>query len=223
VWLVVGLGNPGKKYERTRHNVGFMTVDAMANNHRVDAFKGKFSGLFARAEIAGEHIALLKPETFMNLSGDSVQPAAAFLKVPVEGIVVVHDELDVPFGTVRVKKGGGHAGHNGLRSLIERLGTPEFLRVRLGIGRPPPDFKGDVADYVLGGFHGAEAEGLPALIAQGEKAVLGILKHGAQEAMNRFNIAPKKPKPPRPAPDPKAPALPISPAQATAPKKDEIP
>jgi peptidyl-tRNA hydrolase, PTH1 family len=238
MWLVVGLGNPGKKYERTRHNVGFMTLDAMAANHRVDAFKGKFSGLFARAEIAGEEIALLKPETFMNLSGDSVQPAAAFLKIPVEGIIVVHDELDVPFGAVRIKKGGGHAGHNGLRSLIERLGTPEFVRVRLGVGRPPPDFKGDVADYVLSGFQGVEAEGLPALIAQGEKAVLGILKLGAQEAMNRFNVAPKKPKPPRPDPAPArdaahgAPGL--APADAPAPvvdaestiqrrQKDEIP
>lgn len=221
MWLVVGLGNPGKKYERTRHNVGFMLLDAMVQSHGVPAFKGKFSGLFTRGELAGEEAALLKPETYMNLSGDSVQPAAAFLKVPPTSILVVHDELDLPFGTVRIKKGGGHAGHNGLRSLIERLGTPDFIRLRLGIGRPPPDFKGDVADYVLGGFHGPEAEGLPAMLAQGEKAVQAVLKLGVQEAMNRLNVAPKPPKAPKPAKPSAAPAeaLPeVAPIEKTSEK-----
>jgi peptidyl-tRNA hydrolase, PTH1 family len=200
MWLVVGLGNPGKKYERTRHNVGFMALDAISAKHAFPPARDKFSGQFARAYALTEDVALLKPQTFMNASGDSVQPAAAFLKVQLSEIVVIHDELDLPFGTVRIKKGGGHGGHNGLRSLIERLGAPDFVRVRMGIGRPPVDFKGDVADYVLGSFVGEEGEALPSLIAAAEKAVATIVKLGVQDAMNRFNVAPKPPRPHKPKP-----------------------
>ena len=159
--LVVGLGNPGRKYERNRHNIGFMVVERHARSHGLPDFKEKFSAVWTKGEIAtgGQRhpIALLEPQTFMNLSGDSVQPAAAFLKTEPAQVVVVHDELDIPWKDVRLKVGGGHAGHNGLRSIIGRLGTPEFVRVRVGIGRPPAGFKGDVADYVLQNFDALES------------------------------------------------------------------
>jgi peptidyl-tRNA hydrolase, PTH1 family len=202
MWLVVGLGNPGKKYERTRHNVGFMAVDAIAAKHAFPPAREKFSAQFTRAFAMTNDVAILKPQTFMNDSGDSVQPAAAFLKVQVSDVIVIHDELDLPFGTVRLKKGGGHGGHNGLRSLLERLGAPDFVRVRMGVGRPPADFKGDVADYVLGGFASDEAEALQAMIAAAEKAVATILKLGVQDAMNRINVAPKPLRPHKPKPNP---------------------
>ncbi len=158
--LVVGLGNPGKKYEANRHNVGFRVANAFSCTHTFPDFKEKFNGLLARGSFTsanGEHpVALLKPSTFMNLSGGCVQAAAGFLKVDATRIIVVHDELDIPWRDVRAKVGGGHAGHNGVRSLISTLGTPSFARVRVGIGRPPPDFKGDVADFVLQNFDPSE-------------------------------------------------------------------
>lgn len=130
-----------------------MVVERLASAHGLGDFKEKFSGVWTKGEIAAggkrHPAALLEPMTFMNLSGDSVQPAAAFLKVAPAQVIVVHDELDLPWKDVRLKVGGGHAGHNGLRSILQRLGTPEFVRVRVGVGRPPPGFKGDVADYVL--------------------------------------------------------------------------
>lgn len=191
--LVVGLGNPGKKYEKTRHNAGFLVVDALASRGVGFDLRDKFSGLFGRGELAGQGVALLKPQTFMNVSGSSVQPAAAFLKVPTPDVVVVHDELDLPWGEVRVKVGGGHAGHNGLRSLIERLGSPDFVRVRVGIGRPPAGFAGDVADYVLMGFDPLEAAELPDVLARAVAAVERVLVEGPAQAMTQANAK----KPPR--------------------------
>jgi PTH1 family peptidyl-tRNA hydrolase len=183
VHLVVGLGNPGRKYERNRHNVGFMVVDRLRAAHGLPDFREKFSGLFTK----GDALALLEPQTFMNLSGDSVQPAAAFLKVDPGEIVVVHDELDLPWGEVRLKVGGGHAGHNGLRSLIQRLGTPEFVRVRVGIGRPPPGFRGDVADFVLADFDAMERAELPDVVDRAASAVDRVRKDGVAAAMNALN------------------------------------
>jgi peptidyl-tRNA hydrolase, PTH1 family len=187
MWLVVGLGNPGKKYEANRHNVGFMTADELARAESLGDFRDKFSGLFSRGSTRFGDIAFLKPMTFMNLSGDSVQPCAAFLKIAPSEIIVIHDELDVPFGEVRIKFGGGHAGHNGLRSLIDRLGTPDFVRVRVGIGRPPPEFRGDVADYVLGNFDSSEKAELPAIILKAAAAAAAIAEEGLNPAMNRVN------------------------------------
>ena len=138
--------------------------------------------------------------TFMNLSGDSVQPCAAFLKIAPGEIIVIHDELGVPFGEVRIKFGGGHAGHNGLRSLIDRLGTPDFIRVRVGISRPPAEFRGDVADYVLANFDSSEKAELPKIIEKAVAAATAIQKQGLDVAMNRVNAkapvrnAPAKPK-----------------------------
>lgn len=198
--LVVGLGNPGKKYERNRHNVGFMVVERLASAHGLGDFKEKFSGVWAKGELSSDGsrhpVALLKPLTFMNLSGDSVQPAAAFLKVAPSSVIVVHDELDLPWRDVRLKVGGGHAGHNGLRSIIGRLGTPEFTRVRVGVGRPPPGFKGDVADYVLQDFDAMERAELPDVVERACAAVEKVVALGAPAAMNAVNgpAIPPKPK-----------------------------
>lgn len=183
MFLVVGLGNPGKKYERNRHNVGFMVVERLRSSLGLPDFREKFSGLFSK----GDALALLEPQTFMNLSGESVQPAAAFLKVAPANVIVVHDELDLPWKDVRLKVGGGHAGHNGLRSIIGRLGTPDFARVRVGVGRPPPGWKGDVADWVLANFDAMENAELPDVVDRAAAAVERILKDGVAAAMNALN------------------------------------
>jgi peptidyl-tRNA hydrolase, PTH1 family len=194
--LVVGLGNPGKKYERNRHNVGFMVVEHLARTHGIPDFKEKFSGAWTKGDVSVGNtrhaVALLKPGTFMNLSGDCVQPAAAFLKIEPKNILVVHDELDLPWRDVRLKMGGGHAGHNGLRSMIERLGTPDFVRVRVGIGRPPAGFKGDVADYVLQNFDSMETAELPEVIDRACAAIEAVVAKGAQAAMNLINGPPPR-------------------------------
>src|SRR5580704_7650138 len=143
--LIVGLGNPGREYAGNRHNAGFLVVEELRRLGGLADFREKFSGVWTKGDLFGKPVALLEPMTFMNLSGDSVQPAMAFLKVPPSEVIVVHDELDLAWKDVRVKVGGGHAGHNGLRSIIQRLGTPDFLRVRVGVGKPGAGFKGDTA------------------------------------------------------------------------------
>jgi PTH1 family peptidyl-tRNA hydrolase len=192
VFLVVGLGNPGREHADNRHNVGFMVADALHASLSLPGFREKFKGRFVRGETLPApgvrvDVAILEPETFMNLSGESVQPAAAFLKVPPERIVVVHDELDLPWKDVRLKQGGGHAGHNGLRSIIQRLGTPEFIRVRVGVGKPPAGFRGDVADYVLSGFDAVERAELPAVIDLAAGAVRRVMTEGLAPAMKAVN------------------------------------
>lgn len=189
--LLVGLGNPGKEYDGTRHNIGFEAVDAIARAASATDFKEKFSGVWAKGRLGDQDVVLLKPMTFMNLSGQSVQPAAAFFKVAPADVIVFHDELDLPFGEVRLKKGGGHAGHNGLRSMIERLGTPDFGRVRLGIGRPPAGFRGDVADYVLSRFDAVEKASVPDLLKCAVAMTEDACKHGLAAAMNKHHTKAK--------------------------------
>jgi PTH1 family peptidyl-tRNA hydrolase len=191
VLLVVGLGNPGREYENSRHNVGFMVADALRRAEGWPDYKAKFSGLWTRGELAGQPVALLKPQTYMNLSGDSVQPASAFLKVATGDVVVVHDELDLAWRDVRLKVGGGHAGNNGVRSIIQRLGSPDFARVRMGIGKPPPGFRGQGADWVLSGFDGVERAELPDMLEVAIAAVRSIAADGMAAAMNRVNTKPK--------------------------------
>ncbi len=204
--LVVGLGNPGRKYERNRHNVGFMAVERLARSHGLSDFKEKWSGLWAKGDLALEGarhpVAVLEPQTFMNLSGDCVQPAAAFLKVAPPQVIVVHDELDLPWRDVRLKVGGGHAGHNGLRSIIGRLGTPDFVRVRVGVGRPPPGFRGDVADYVLSDFDAMENAELPDVLDRACAAIEKVVALGTAKAMNVVNGP--EPRGGKPKPPPKA-------------------
>ncbi len=161
MWLLVGLGNPGTQYENNRHNVGFMMIDAIAGAQSVPGgctFRAKFHGQIAETAIAGEKVLLLKPQTYMNNSGQSVQAAAKFYKIPPEKVIVFHDELDLAPGKIKVRLGGGNAGHNGLRSIQAHLGTPDFQRVRIGIGHPGD--KDKVTAYVLGDFSKADREWL---------------------------------------------------------------
>jgi PTH1 family peptidyl-tRNA hydrolase len=199
--LVVGLGNPGREHAQNRHNVGFMAVDELARRVGAEPFRDRFSGAWAKAEIAGEPAFLLEPRTYMNASGESVQPAMAFFKIAPSELVVVHDELDLPFGEVRLKHGGGHAGHNGLRSILERVGTGDFGRVRVGIGRPPPGFQGEVASFVLSGFAPDERAALPDLVKKAGDSILDIARRGFAAAMKDCNTRrPKKQPPPAPPP-----------------------
>ena len=198
MFLVVGLGNPGREYERHRHNVGFLVVDELARRIEADSFRAKFGGVIAKGWLSDDEQGwLLKPQTYMNLSGDSVQPCAAFFKIPHERVIVIHDEIDLPFETVRIKRGGGHAGNNGVRSIIGRMG-PDFLRVRVGVGRPGADFKGDVASWVLQAFSSEEREKLPKVVEIAAKAVLDIATRGLEAAMKRRNTKPKKKKQQKP-------------------------
>ncbi len=185
--LVVGLGNPGREYEAHRHNVGFRVVDAIREAQGWPDYKAKFSGVWTRGVLGACPVVLLKPQGYMNLSGESVQPAAAFLKIPPEGIVVVHDELDLEWKDVRIKAGGGHAGHNGVRSIIDRVGSSAFIRVRVGIGSPGRAGR-DAADWVLSSFEPVEREELPGVVAEAVRAVESIAELGAAAAMNRVNV-----------------------------------
>lgn len=180
--VVVGLGNPGAKYEKTRHNIGFRAVDALASSgweSRFNALVSKTSTSTLGVEGAGERVVwLLKPQTYMNASGRSVRALLSFFKLGPSQIVVVHDELDVPFGQVRLKLGGGEAGHNGLKSLSQELGTRDYCRLRVGIGRPSQEFVGQVADYVLQAFPPAEEALLGDLVQRTSAAIRQVLAVG---------------------------------------------
>lgn len=182
--LVVGLGNPGRRHERDRHNLGFMVVDELARRHG-SSFKGKFSGHVADVRVDGRRLALLKPDTYMNDSGRSVQPAVAFYKTPLENLLVVHDEVDLDLGRLQARMGGGLAGHNGLRSIAGRLGSPDFLRLRVGVGRPGRGDPRAVADFVLAPF--APEEDAEAIVARAADAVESLVTVGLEEAQRLFN------------------------------------
>lgn len=184
MYLIVGLGNPGAQYEATRHNAGFMVLEEVARRAGTSLDTQRFKGRFARARVAGREAALLMPQTYMNLSGESVTAAARFFKVDPEDLVVVHDEIDLPFGTIRVKLGGGLAGHNGLRSIAGLLGSQDFVRVRFGVGKPGGR---SVTGHVLGGFAKGEAGELPDLVDRAADAVEAVLREGPRAAMNAFN------------------------------------
>ena len=156
--LIVGLGNPGAKYEFTRHNAGFLVVDRLAEIYGADSWSEKFDAHCAKVVLEGESALLVKPMTFMNLSGRSVVQFSRFFKVPVEDIVALHDDIDVPFGKVKTRQGGGHGGHNGIRSLIAELGQNSFQRVKLGVGRPSNIEDGEVVNWVLNRFAADELE-----------------------------------------------------------------
>lgn len=184
--LVVGLGNPGARYADTRHNLGFLVIDRLASRHG-GAFRSRFSGELCQIGIGPEKLLLLKPQTYVNRSGDSVQPAARFYRVELGDILVVHDELDLPFGQVRLKQGGGEAGHNGLRSISDRLGSNTYLRLRLGIGRPDANFRGSGAAYVLDGFSPSERAMLAEVVERAAGAVELVAERGLSAAMNEVN------------------------------------
>ena len=182
--LIVGLGNPGRQYAKTRHNIGFMVVDRLAERSGA-SFRGKYDGRFTETTIGDARVALLEPETFMNLSGRSVSGAARFYKLEPQDVIVVYDDIELEFDRVRAKAGGGLKGHNGLRSLAESLGTPDFVRVRCGVGRPRRGDPRSVADYVLGAFY--DDEDPAGLIERACDCVETILADGIDEAERRFN------------------------------------
>ena len=182
--LIVGLGNPGPKYEGTRHNIGFAAVDALAQRYQMTVTQSKFHGVYTTGIIGGHDVALLKPLTFMNLSGKSVAPALNFFNVTPDRLIVLHDELDVELGQMKIKEGGGHGGHNGLRDIVAKIGTREFIRLRLGIGRPE---HGDVTHHVLGRFRPDETVAVDRLLDDACDAVEVVLKEGAAAAQNRFH------------------------------------
>lgn len=182
--LVVGLGNPGREHAHTRHNVGWMVVDELARRHG-GSFRGKFSGQLAEVRVGDPRVALLKPETYMNLSGSSVSAAARFFKVPPEQILIVHDEGDFDLGRLQARAGGGLAGHNGLRSIAQQLGTQEFLRLRIGVGRPERGDPRPLADYVLSSFE--PHEDAEAIVARAADAVETILRDGLEAAQAGYN------------------------------------
>ncbi len=210
MWLVVGLGNPGQKYQRNRHNLGFMVVEALADRHALGSFRDKFGGRTASGmlSIAGaRHKALLlEPMEFMNLSGYAVQRAAHFHDIEPEHIIVIHDEIDIDFGRVKLKAGGGHGGHNGLRSIIDQLGSRDFLRVRAGVGKPGPksqpaagSSQGQaaasrdrrVAGYLLSDFPSAIASDVDDLIRAAADATETIIDRGIRAAMNQIHAESK--------------------------------
>lgn len=192
MWIVTGLGNPGPKYDGTRHNIGFMVVDALAARGRAGSFQTKFKGEAVTSRVGSESVLLLKPSTYMNLSGDSVGPAMQFYKVGLENLIVIHDDLDLDLGQIKLKKGGGHGGHNGIRHISGRLG-PDFVRVRAGIGRPK--HKGAVSSFVLTSFSGEEQEMADLLIQKVADAVEVVISEGLLAAQNRFHEKKaKKPK-----------------------------
>jgi PTH1 family peptidyl-tRNA hydrolase len=182
--LVVGLGNPGREYARNRHNVGHMVVDELARRHGA-SWRGKFSGQVADVRIEGHRVGLLKPETYMNESGRSVQAAARFYKLEPDAILVVHDESDLEAGRLQARRGGGLAGHNGLRSVAQTLGTPDFLRLRVGVGRPERGDRRPLADYVLSDFE--PHEDAADLVARAADAVETLDAEGLDAAQRRFN------------------------------------
>ena len=185
--LVVGLGNPGPEYSATRHNLGFLVVDELASRAGSPPFRKKFHGELAEARVGALALTLLKPLTYMNESGRSVQAAVAFYKVPLAELVVVHDEIDLPFGEIRLKSGGGDAGNRGVRSVAAQLGSPDFIRIRVGVGKPPPGFRGSGADFVLQGFAPAERAELVTLVARAADAAELIGVRGLAAAMNEIH------------------------------------
>ncbi len=182
--LIAGLGNPGREYERHRHNAGWMVVDELARRHE-GSFKSKFNGRLAETRIGESRVALLEPETYVNESGRSISAAARYFKVSPDELLVVHDDVDLDVGRLQARLGGGLGGHNGLRSIAQALGTPEFLRLRIGVGRPGRGDPRDIADYVLSRFDPDEdAEGI---VSRSADAVELLLSEGLTVTQQRFN------------------------------------
>jgi PTH1 family peptidyl-tRNA hydrolase len=186
-YLIVGLGNPGRDYRDTRHNVGFMAIDRFCEIQGARLGKVKFQAIIGETRIGGAKVILAKPQTFMNLSGNAVASIVRFYKIPLEQILVIHDDLDLPFGTVRLRPGGGAGGQKGLKSTIDRLGTQQFPRMRIGIGRPPGQM--DAAAYVLQKFGSADQEELDFILRRAVEAIEVFVRNGLDPAMNQFNGA----------------------------------
>ena len=185
VFLVVGLGNPGREYRETRHNVGFMALDRLARSFDTTLGRMQSKALVGTAVLTGKRVILAKPQTYMNLSGQAVSGLLNFYKVPVEHLMVIHDDIDLPFGSLRIRPGGGSAGQRGIASIIQQLGNQQFARVRIGIGRPPGQKA--AADYVLQDFHDDETDLLESILERAGLAARAFIQDGLEKAMNLYN------------------------------------
>ena len=185
VFLIVGLGNPGEAYVKTRHNAGFMVLDKLAESFSISVEKKKFNALFGRGLMEGSEVILAKPMAFMNLSGIPVQKIIEYFKIPFEDMLVIHDDIDLVFGRLQIKENGGHGGHKGLKSIIKTVGSNNFARLRIGIGRSEDNI--DVSNYVLGQFNTNEKKLLDRITKIARDAVVATTCKGAKEAMNIFN------------------------------------
>lgn len=183
--LIAGLGNPGKEYSSSRHNVGFIVVDEIAKRLGISLKKKRFGSLLAEALLEEQQLMLLKPQTYMNLSGDAVSEAVEFFKIPLKNVIVVHDEIDLPLGSIKIKTKGGSAGHKGVQSIISCLGDGSFVRVRMGIGKPIQ--KSEVVGHVLSGFEKEEKKIMENMVARAADAILEITLRGLESTMNKFN------------------------------------
>ena len=185
-WLIVGLGNPGKEYERSRHNCGFRALDILAKDLGCSVDRGKFQGLYGQTVYRGKKLYLLKPMTYMNLSGRSVLQLSAYFSIPPQRIIVLFDDISLEPGRLRVRADGSAGGHNGIKSIIQELGSQCFPRVKIGVGaKPHPDY--DLADWVLSSFSAQEEKALSVSLPNAAQAALAIIDHGVSEAANRFN------------------------------------
>lgn len=188
MFLVVGLGNPGRRYVRTRHNVGFKVIENLQERWQIQGESAQLGALVGSGMIASTRVTLARPQKFMNRSGHPVASIAGYYKLEDKDVIVVHDDVDLPFGQVRVKRGGGHGGHNGLRDIIKHFGR-DFPRIRVGVGRPPEGW--DTADYVLGKWGPSEQDEVSHMVDQASNAVEAVLRDGLEAAMNQFNTRPK--------------------------------
>ena len=185
-WLIVGLGNPGREYERSRHNCGFRALDLLAESLNCKVDKLKFQGLYTQVSYNGKKLFLLKPQTYMNLSGRSVLQLSAYFNIPPQRIIVMFDDISLVPGRLRVRSDGSAGGHNGIKSIIQELGSQEFPRVKIGVGaKPSPDY--DLADWVLSSFSAIEEKALAPALKNAGNAALAIIDHGVPEAANRYN------------------------------------
>jgi PTH1 family peptidyl-tRNA hydrolase len=185
LFMVAGLGNPGDQYARTRHNIGFTVVEELSRRHAIPITKSRFDAEYGRGTILKNQVVLVKPQSFMNRSGFPIQRLAAFFKIAIPDILVIHDDLDLELGRVMLVRDRGHGGHNGIRSIIEVLGSREFIRIRVGVGRPRNS--SGVTGFVLGGFAGDEAEAAQTAVSRAAEALAVILDKGVVKAMNLYN------------------------------------
>ncbi len=186
MFLIAGLGNPDKKYDRTRHNIGFDAIDVIANAYNIDVKKIKFKAVYGDGNICGQKVILAKPQTYMNNSGESVRDICAFYKIPPENVIIFHDDISLETGRIRIREKGSDGGHNGLKSIIYQLVSDQFIRVKLGVGSPE-NKNYDLADYVLGKFTDKDLEKILPMLKETSGIAGEIIKNGCQSAMNKYN------------------------------------
>lgn len=185
MYLIVGLGNPEQEYSNTRHNMGFDTVNKLAKQYNIEINKKKFKGIYGTGNIEGEKVIILKPQTYMNLSGESIKEAIDFYKIDNKNLIIIYDDIDIKPGTIKIRKKGGPGTHNGMKSVIQNIQMKEFSRVRVGIGMP--EYKDDLINYVIGKISEEEKEKLDKSTTKAKEAVIEIIKNGVDTAMNKFN------------------------------------